>query len=215
MATMAQPPDTRDRLLYVLKTKGPRTAAQLAQRLGITPAGVRQHLEALASEGLVDVDTTARGHVGRPARRWGVTAKAATRFPEGYADLAVEMIAAVRTAFGPEGLERLVETRKTQQLAVYRERLPGTEAPLAKRVAALAKLRRDEGYLAEWKRERDGSFTLLENHCPICAAAELCQGLCGAELELFRESLGRRVTVKRTEHLLDGARRCAYRIAPK
>ena len=62
------------------------------------------------------------------------------------------------------------------------------------------------------RKQRDGSWTLVENHCPICAAAEVCQGLCAGELELFRRVLGARV--ERTEHLLDGARRCVYRITP-
>ncbi len=208
---MAAPPDTRDRLLYQLKTKGPRTALQLADKLSITPTAVRQHLDNLAEEGLVESANLASGTVGRPARTWQLAEAAAERFPVGYADLAVEMIAAVRETFGPEGLERLVEQRTQSQLEAYRSRIPQS-APLARKVAALAKVRREEGYLAEWKRERDGSLTLIENHCPICAAAEICQGLCGGEITLFRDILGPGARVERTEHLLDGSRRCAYRI---
>jgi predicted ArsR family transcriptional regulator len=65
--------------------------------------------------------------------------------------------------------------------------------------------------MAEWSREVDG-FVLLENHCPVCAAARSCQGLCREELTLFRRVLGRDVQVERIDHLLAGARRCAYRI---
>lgn len=61
--------------------------------------------------------------------------------------------------------------------------------------------------------ETDGdALLLIENHCPICAAATLCQGLCTTELELFRDVLGPDVQVERTEYLLDGDRRCVYRI---
>ena len=120
------------------------------------------------------------------------------------------MLEATRDAFGDEGLERLVAVRTKKQLAAYKRVLP-EGAPLAKRVAALAKQRRDEGYLAEWKRDGD-ALLLLENHCPICAAARYCQGLCAGELELFEKALGPGVRVERTEHLLAGARRCAYRI---
>ena len=67
--------------------------------------------------------------------------------------------------------------------------------------------------MAEWKRNKDGSFLLIENHCPICAAAQECQSLCLGELSLFRSALGRGVQIERTEHLFDGARRCVYRIS--
>ena len=67
--------------------------------------------------------------------------------------------------------------------------------------------------MAEWRADADG-FLLLENHCPICAAATACQGFCRAELDVFRAVLGPGVSVERTDHILAGARRCAYRIVP-
>ncbi|MGE8096813.1 hypothetical protein [Pseudomonas fluorescens] len=53
---------------------------------------------------------------------------------------------------------------------------------------------------------------LIENHCPICAAATACQGFCRAELNVFEQVLQARV--ERVEHILMNARRCAYRITP-
>jgi len=57
-----------------------------------------------------------------------------------------------------------------------------------------------------------GNFLFFENHCPICAAAATCQGLYRSELAIFRAVLGTDVTVERIDHILAGARRCAYRI---
>lgn len=82
------------------------------------------------------------------------------------------------------------------------------------RVARLAELRTREGYMAAWTEEADGSFLLVESHCPICAAATVCQGFCRSELDIFRTVLGPDARVERSEHLLAGARRCAYRIEP-
>lgn len=59
-----------------------------------------------------------------------------------------------------------------------------------------------------------GGFLLIENHCPICAAAAACQGLCRSELAVFRAVLGSDVVVDRVDHILAGARRCAYRVMP-
>jgi predicted ArsR family transcriptional regulator len=53
---------------------------------------------------------------------------------------------------------------------------------------------------------------LVENHCPICAAARACHGICSGEPELFQAALGDGVRIQRTEHQLAGARRCTYEI---
>ena len=81
---------------------------------------------------------------------------------------------------------------------------------LAERVAALVELRSAEGYMADWQEQEDGSIVLIENHCPICAAATACQGVCRAELQVFRTVLGPKAHVERTEHIVSGGRRCTY-----
>nr|MDJ0635647.1 hypothetical protein [Xenococcaceae cyanobacterium MO_188.B29] len=58
----------------------------------------------------------------------------------------------------------------------------------------------------------DGSFLLIENHCPICAAAIACTGLCQREQEIFQTVLGENIDIARTEHIVAGERRCVYRI---
>ncbi len=176
----------------------------------MTAVAARQHLEPLEAEGLVAYEEQPRG-VGRPARTWRLTEKAAGLFPDSHGELAVAMLGSMRQAFGEEGLERLVALRTRAQIRAYRKRV-SPRAPLHRRVAALAAIRREEGYMAEWSREGKG-FLLVENHCPICAAARTCQGLCAGELDLFRAVLGARV--ERTEHILAGARRCLYRISPR
>ncbi|HXC49450.1 MAG TPA: metalloregulator ArsR/SmtB family transcription factor [Candidatus Limnocylindrales bacterium] len=200
----------RDRVLFHLKTRGPQTATQLAHRLGVTPMAVRLHLQTLAGEGMISF-TDERRKVGRPSRIWSLLPAAARMFPDSHSELTVELLRAVRSTFGEEGLDRLVGERSRQQRDSYRERMPGADAPIQARVEALAAIRKDEGYMAEWSCEQSG-WLLVENHCPICAAAAVCQGFCRDELEIFREVLGRDVSVERVDHLLAGARRCAYRI---
>ena len=205
--------DSRDRILYLLKTRGPQTASELARRMSMTSMGVRQHLTRLGEQGLVAHEDH-RGSVGRPRRVFQLTEAAEERFPEGYADLTVGLIDSVRQAFGAEGMDRLVEVRHEEQLARYRARMPD-DASLARRVAALTRLRTEEGYLAEWSKSRDGSLRLVENHCPICVAARACTRLCASEQRLFQELIGDDADVDREEHILDGARRCVYRITPR
>jgi predicted ArsR family transcriptional regulator len=128
----------------------------------------------------------------------------------------VDLLESMRSAFGDDGLDRLLAVRAKRQLDAYRERMPPADAPLDKRVAALSKLRREEGYMAQWSRAKGegGALTLVENHCPICAAAQVCQGLCRDELALFQALLPD-AEVERVEHLLTDAQRCAYRVVPR
>jgi len=202
-----------DRILYQLKTKGPETADHLARRLGVTAMAVRQHLYRLKKEGLAEYSEERR-KVGRPVHVWRLTAAAAARFPDSHGELTLEMIGAVRAAFGESGLDRLLQERTRQQIKNYTERMRGAGASILARVQALAAIRREQGYMAECARQRDGSILLAENHCPICAATKICQGLCRDELTLFRAVLGNKARVERTDHILAGARRCAYVITP-
>jgi predicted ArsR family transcriptional regulator len=198
-------------VLYQLKTRGPQTAAQAARRLSVTAMAVRQHLYRLKLAGLVEFSDERR-KVGRPARVWRLTGVAAARFPDTHGDLTVEIIAAVRAAFGEAGMDKLLRERTRRQLGEYRARLRPAGTSIAKRAQALAEIRREQGYMAECSKMPDGSMLLAENHCPICAAASTCQGLCREELSLFRAVLGDTARVERTDHILSGARRCVYRI---
>ena len=215
MIIMEADAKTEDRILYLIKSKGPQTAAQLAKRLGVTAMAVRQHLYGFAKEGLVE-SSDERRPVGRPVRMWRLTEHAAARFPESHAELTLEMIAAVRATFGEKGLDRLLEERTRLQLRAYRARIrAASDGSLEGRVRVLAMIRREQGYMAECVTRADGSLLLRENHCPICVAAKSCQGLCREELGLFRAVLGRRTQVERTDHILAGASRCAYVITPE
>ncbi len=202
---------TRDQVLLRLKQKGPQTASELAKRVRVTSVAVRQHLDTLSEEGLVAFEDE-RGGVGRPRRIWRLAPAAQAVFPDAHSDLAIELIDAMEHAFGDEGLDKIVATRKRAQLKRYREVLPPPDAPIEKRVAALAKLRRAEGFMAEWSKQRDGTLLLVENHCPICAAAAACPSLCRDELSVFKAAIGKEIPIERVEYILAGGRRCAYRI---
>ena len=207
---MAKPND--EMILHLLKARGPQTAAALGKKLGITAVGARQHLNKLQALSLVEPEDR-REAVGRPKRYWQLSEHGHARFPDTHAHLTLEILEAARDVFGDAGLDRLIAKRERDTLAVYKRETEGC-ADLAAKVRRLTKLRQDEGYMAEWRREKNGGFLLIENHCPICAAAATCQGLCRSELDVFRAVIGPEATVERTDHILAGARRCAYRITP-
>jgi predicted ArsR family transcriptional regulator len=202
---------TRRAIVKRLKSDGPLDSTRLARRMGLTPMAVRQHLYALQREKLVTAEER-RGARGRPAKYWQLTREADRLFPEAYAELSVALIGALGDAFGEAGVQKVLESRCAAQRTTYRARI-GASTTLGEKLRALAKQRTEEGYMAEVRRDGDG-FLFIENHCPICAAATVCQGFCSTELDLFRDVLGPGVAVERGEHIVSGDRRCVYRVSP-
>lgn len=221
--------NTAEQVLFLLKTRGPQTAQQLAALLDLTSMGARRQLESWQEKGMVLYEDIA-DKVGRPSRRWLLSEAGHARFPDRHADLSLQLIGQVRALFGEAGLEKLIAARELVSEAQYLahlENLPAEKASasvsaqaqqagsnLTARVAALAQARSAEGYMAEAEPQADGSVLLVENHCPICAAARECQSFCRSELDIFKRVLGDGCSVERSEHLLAGARRCVYRITP-
>jgi predicted ArsR family transcriptional regulator len=201
---------TRRALLDRLKRAGPQEAKDLAAHLGITAMAVRQHLYALEAEAIVAAVEEPRP-LGRPAKLWRLTAAAEPFFPDGHAELTLGLLEAMTTAFGARGLDKLLDVRTEVQLAAYRARIKPLRS-LKRRLEALAEIRSEEGYMAEVRAAGHGAYLLIENHCPVCAAAQACRGLCRRELEVFAAALGPDVEVERIDHLLTGARRCSYRV---
>ncbi len=198
-----------DRFLMLLKTKGPQSSSELGSTLGITDEAARQQLIKLGKEGLVEASSASSG-VGRPVQIWRLTAAGHGRFPDAHADLTVQLLRSIRAELGENALDKLISARERAAETSYGAELAGSR-DLAERVRKLADIRTREGYMAEWRQEGE-TFLLIENHCPICAAATECQGFCRAELQVFQSALGDDVDIRREEHIPAGARRCAYRI---
>ncbi|MBY5337094.1 transcriptional regulator [Rhizobium leguminosarum] len=200
------------RILILIKTDGPQLAAAIGDALGISGEAARQQLSKMAEEGLVEPVTVAASGRGRPRQLWHLTASGNRQFPDGHAELTANLLGTLVEQLGPAALDTVISAREAETLQRYRQEL-NKIGDLASRVEALAGIRSREGYMADHWRQADGSFMLVENHCPICAAATACAGFCRSELETFRAVLG--AGVERSEHILAGARRCAYRITPR
>lgn len=199
---------TSERVLFHLKTRGSCTAKEIAAQFEITHMGAHKVLQGLSESGLIKFKDIASGR-GRPKRTYELSEAGHARFPDRHSDLTVELIKNVRNIFGEEGLAKLIEVREKQQLNRYRTL---QSEKLKPKIEHLAKMRAAEGYMAHVEQSADEEFMLIEDHCPICAAAETCQGFCRSELNIFEKILGPDVKITREEHILSGGRRCAYRI---
>lgn len=207
----------KDKILHLLKTQGSQTATVLAEQLRVSPMAIRQHLQQLQAKQWVCYSEERRP-LGRPVKLWQLAAQSNQRFPNSHADLTVDLLRSVTSVFGVAGLEQVISERSYRQIETYRAKLAGAASmDWKQQVQMMAQLRSQEGYMAEVIEQSDGTVLLVENHCPICTAARTCQQLCSAELETFKAVLGAAelettLTIERVEHILQGDRRCAYRV---
>lgn len=204
-------PETRRKILELLKLHGPMTAHQLAKELRMTVMGARGHLTFLERDGLVHHETVPK-KLGRPGYLYMLTDAGDELFPRTYAQLAESLLETIRSLYGTTGVEQLFDHRTELLATQYRARMNGKS--LRERVAELAKIRTEEGYMADWEELDPNIFVLQEHNCAICQIAHKCPTACSHELELFRRVLDD-AEVTREKHMLKGDRACTYVIRPK
>ncbi|AZA83212.1 MarR family transcriptional regulator [Chryseobacterium lactis] len=198
-----------DRILMFLKMRGEASSLLIAEELSITKEGARKHLLNLAQEGLIEPIVKSEG-VGRPSTYYILTDKGMSQFPDTHAEVTVQLLKSVKNLLGENALDLLISDREKNTHDRYEKEISKTKS-LEQRLDVLAKVRSKEGYMAEWKKEGKDYF-LIENHCPICAAATECQGFCRAELSNFQSLIGKDYQVERVDHIVSGGQRCVYKI---
>jgi predicted ArsR family transcriptional regulator len=198
-------------ILERLKNRGPQSVKILASQLGMTTMGVRQHLGELQARDLVRKTDETRQTRGRPVHYWKLSARGHQQFPDRHGQLNVQLIATLRDELGRSRLNKLVDVCASRQQKHYEQVLEEAGNSLEDKVRALSRLRSEEGFMAEVRLLPEG-WLLIENHCPLFAAAESCGQFCQSELDMFRSLLANYADVQRVDHLFSGARRCAYKI---
>ena len=175
---------------------GPSTAAALAERLDLTPAAVRRHLDHLVEDGTLQPRDQkvygARGR-GRPARVFALTEAGRDAFDQQYDDLATE---ALRFLAETAGEEAVVEFARRRVAFIERDyqRLVADQPDLTP-AEALARVLTDEGYAASVKKLPVTAVgqQLCQQHCPVAHVAQEFPQLCEAETEAIGRVLGTHV----------------------
>lgn len=192
----------------LLKMRGPLTALEIAHELKITKEGVRQQLVKLVEEELIQPQEESKG-VGRPQKTFSLTVNGNAKFPDTHAELTLKLITII-SSMGKNTLDDVINIYEETGKKKYHDEID-TIDNLEEKLEKLVEIRTREGYMAEYCKNDQG-YLLVENHCPICAAATICQGFCSSELNTFKSVLGNKVIINRVSHIVSGERRCAYQI---
>lgn len=185
---------TRQRVARAILVNGPSTAAALADRLELTPAAVRRHLDQLVAEGSVEPrdprPVGSRGR-GRPAKVFALTERGRDAFDSHYDDLASEALRFLAETGGQEAVRAFAERRA----AFIERRFPEVSAayPEATPAQVLALVFSDEGYAATVRELPVVGEQLCQQHCPVSHVASQFPQLCEAETEAIGRVLGTHV----------------------
>lgn len=196
---------TRQRVLDLLLERGTMTAAELADALELTPAGVRRHLIGLVDGGqITTIEQTGPRGRGRPASVYQLTATGRKGFGQAYDDLALSALAELVAIAGPDAIDRFAERRLTDLEDDYRRRR--TTDPEKDPMEVLAEALSAAGYFAE----TEGSAELCQHHCPVVDVATEYPQLCDAETSVFARLLG--TDVSRSATIAHGALACRLHV---
>lgn len=185
---------TRQRVARDILENGPSTAAAIAERLGLTTAAVRRHLDTLMTEGHVEAgEPRARGPRGRgrPARAYRMTDAGRDAFEHSYDDLAASALSYVAEIGGPDAVAEFARRRLLYLEEAYRlaiSALGPDQAP-----DALVELLTEEGYAASVEPSPLGGVQMCQHHCPVAHVAAQFPQLCEAETEMIGRLLGTHV----------------------
>ena len=186
---------TRDRVARAILENGPSTAVALAERLALTPAAVRRHLDTLLAEGLiVPAVPRLRGQRGRgrPARAFALTEAGRDAFHQAYDDLAASALRFLAEVGGEDAVASFAQRRVAELEDRYRP-VVAAAAP-ADRAAALAQALSADGYAATARpTPGPGGEQVCQHHCPVAHVAEQFPQLCEAETQAFARLLGTHV----------------------
>jgi predicted ArsR family transcriptional regulator len=202
---------TRHRVASSILEHGPSTAAELAERLGLTPAAIRRHLDHLLASGHLEARERrvygARGR-GRPAKVFVLTDAGRSVFYTAYDEMAIDALEFLTSSSGPDAVTRFAEARMARSETRYKDRM-ASAAPGATPAQALAVALSEDGYVASTLPSAIGE-QLCQHHCPVAHVAERFPQICEVETAAFSRLLG--VHVQRLATIAHGDGVCTTHV---
>lgn len=219
MATTQQSSTKQDILEYLLKSQA--TAIELAETLLISPQAIRRHLKDLEAQKLI-VYSSVQASMGRPQHIYQLSrqGRVSLQKDDSYGMFAISLLDTLAETVGLDQVSSILRKqweRKAEEYCCF-----VGKGSLEERVANLVKLRKAEGFMAEFhpveaesdqdeslKDSQGDRFILMEHNCAISNVAESFPSICGHELEMFAAVLPD-CTIERTHWIIDGEHRCGY-----
>jgi predicted ArsR family transcriptional regulator len=191
-------------IINKLKRTQGLSVGELAEQLGMSYMGVKQHCVDLESEGYLDTWRRAKG-IGRPELLYRLTERSHGLFPSASNSMTITLLENAKALYGPAAPEKLLFSVFQKKAEAYQSKVRGET--VAERAGKLTRVRDSEGYMAEI--EHDTCYIrIIEHHCPIHDLLKAFPIVARLEAELFTRVLG--AAVQREEAHASGLYRCVF-----
>ncbi|OBF80866.1 DNA-binding protein [Mycobacterium sp. 852002-51163_SCH5372311] len=206
---------TRRAIVRLLLESGSITAGEIGDRLGLSAAGVRRHLEALIEAGDAEaVPAAAWQQVGRgrPAKRYRLTSAGRSKLEHSYDDLAVAAMRQLREIGGDDAVRTFARKRIDSILSGVEAAGSDDDTDVEAAAVRVADALTKAGYVAT-TTEVGGPIhgvQICQHHCPVSHVAEEFPELCEAEQQAMAEVLG--THVQRLATIVNGDCACTTHV---
>jgi predicted ArsR family transcriptional regulator len=202
--------ETQRRILLSLKRRGRSTVHELVGELTLTPATLREHLQALAERGLAERVGVRRGVPGRPEVVYRLARTGESLFPRREGQVLRDLVRYLVDRGQADVLPAFARARIAARAPAARARVASLRG--AARLAEVARILSEEGYMAEvTPNGPEGAPTLRLCHCPIRDLVAVTQAPCRAEIAFVEDLVGR--PLARIEFLPEGGGSCSYSVS--
>jgi len=189
---------TRDLVVRAILENGPLSAADLAEKLALTPAGIRRHLDLLLEAEILEAkepyqsSKKSRGR-GRPSKVFVLTDSGRSQFEHSYDDLAVSALRFMAQIPNSDLVNDFASHRAAEITRLVQVNLgTNSQENTARKIENLSQFLTSQGYAASIKSTAIG-VELCQHHCPIAHVASQFSELCERETEAFSQILGSHV----------------------
>jgi predicted ArsR family transcriptional regulator len=206
---------TRSAIIRLLLESGPITAGSIGERLGLSAAGVRRHLDALIEAGDAQANAAAAWQQegrGRPAKRYRLTARGRAKLEHTYDDLASAAMRQLREIGGEEAVQTFARRRIDTILAGVSPADSSADEHVENAADRIADALTKAGYATTTTRV-GGPITgvqICQHHCPVSHVAEEFPELCEAEQAAMADLLG--THVQRLATIVNGDCACTTHV---
>ncbi|SOJ54867.1 hypothetical protein MSIMFB_02358 [Mycobacterium simulans] len=206
---------TRRAVVRLLLESGSITAGEIGDRLGLSAAGVRRHLDALIEAGDAEsASAAAWQHVGRgrPAKRYRLTANGRAKLDHSYDDLASAAMRQLREIGGEDAVRTFARRRIDSILADVEAADSADDAAVEAAAERVAGALTKAGYVATTTRVGGPihGVQICQHHCPVSHVAEEFPELCETEQQAMAEVLG--THVQRLATIVNGDCACTTHV---
>jgi predicted ArsR family transcriptional regulator len=214
-AAVPQDGHTRQAVVRLLLESGPITAGEIGERLGLSAAGVRRHLDALidASEAeSVPAAAWQQAGRGRPAKRYRLTAAGRAKLEHTYDDLASAAMRQLREIGGEDAVRTFARQRIDTILSGVQGADSTADADIEAAAERVADALTKAGYVATTTRVGGPihGVQICQHHCPVSHVAEEFPELCETEEQAMAEVLG--THVQRLATIVNGNCACTTHV---